>query len=193
MGDYKAPSGGRTCGTIKSNGEPCKQAAGLGTDHFGWGKCKFHGGTSKALTIAAHRQMATESVRILGLDVKIDPSRALLEELWRTAGHIQWIRDEIEKLGGADSLLTLTALGYKPRAFMEIYQKERSHLAKVAAMALAAGVAERQVKIAEEQGALVAQAIKAILGDLGLTEEQTAAAPSIVRRHLSAIPTEEAS
>ena len=193
MGDYKAPSGDRKCGTIKSNGEPCKQAAGLGTDHFGWGKCKFHGGTSPALKIAAQREMAKESVRVLGLDIKIDPSRALLEELWRTAGHVQWLRDKLDELTGGDDMIYLTEHGYKPRAFLDIYQRERSHLAKVASMALAAGVAERQVKIAEEQGALVAMAIKAILGDLGLNEEQAAAAPGIVRRHLSAIPTEEAS
>ncbi len=182
---------GRVCGHPKSNGEPCKQAAGLGTDHLGWGCCKFHGGTSQSHRNKANKDMAREAVRVLGLDIKIDPARALLEELWRTAGHVAWLRNKIDEFG--DDLLYLTEQGMKPRAFLDVYQAERRHLAKVASMALAAGVAERQVKIAEEQGALVAMAIKAILQDLGLTEEQQAQAPSIVRRHLSAIPTEEAS
>lgn len=186
----KKTANGKICGTIKKNGVPCQQAAGLGTDHLGWGKCKFHGGTSRSLTIAANREAATEAVKVLGLSVKIDPSRALLEELWRTAGTVEWLRNKIDEFG--DDLLYLTEHGFKPRAFVDVYQAERRHLAKVASMALAAGVAERQVKIAEEQGALVALAIKAILADLGLTEEQASQAPAIVRRHLSAIPTEEA-
>jgi hypothetical protein len=147
------------------------------------------------LSTAAHRQrageLAFEAVQTLGLDVRVDPARALLEELWRTAGHVVWLRAEIEKMGVGD-LVHLTELGTKPRAFMDIYQRERTHYAKVASMALAAGVAERQVKIAEAQGALVAQAIRAILGELGLNPEQEAAAPGIVRRHLMSIPTEEA-
>ncbi len=186
---------GKQCGALKGNGEPCKQAAGLGTDHLGWGKCKFHGGTSPSHVAKAHRDAAAEMVRTLGLDVRIDPHRALLEELWRTAGHVAWLRERIEGLvdPGSDDLLYMTEIGFKPRAYLDVYHREREHLAKVAKMCLDAGVAERQVRIAEEQGALVAQAIRAILADLELTEEQTEKAPGIVRRHLSAIPTEEAS
>lgn len=185
-------AGGKKCPFVKANGVPCGQAAGMGTDHLGWGNCKFHGGTSKGHRIHASKLMAAEAVRTLGLDIKIDPHRALLEELWRTAGHVVWLREKIEELGG-DDLLYLTELGFKPRAFLDVYQRERDHLAKVAKMCLDAGVAERQVRIAEEQGALVAMAIKAILADLNLTPEQAEQAPGIVRRHLSAIPTEEVS
>lgn len=180
------------CPFIKKDGTPCGQVAGLGTDHLGFGNCKFHGGTSKAHRIHASREMAAQAVRTLGLDVKIDPQRALLEELWRTAGHVVWLRERIEEFE-SDDLLHLTELGFKPRAFLDVYQKERDHLAKVAKTCLDAGVAERQVRIAEEQGALVAMAIKAILADLDLTPEQAEQAPGVVRRHLSAIPTEEAS
>jgi hypothetical protein len=54
-------------------------------------------------------------------------------------------------------------------------------------MALDAGVAERQVRVAEAQGELLASVIKAILGDLGLSKDQQAVAPGIVRRHLIAL------
>jgi len=45
----KVESGNKThrniCGaTAKSTGEPCKLAAGYGTDHLGEGRCKYHGG-----------------------------------------------------------------------------------------------------------------------------------------------------
>lgn len=32
------------CGAKTQTGEPCKLTAGHGTDHFGEGRCKFHGG-----------------------------------------------------------------------------------------------------------------------------------------------------
>ena len=52
---------------------------------------------------------------------------------------------------------------------------------------LDAGVEERKVRIAEAQGELLAEVIKAILGDLGLTKKQQSEAPAIVRRHLLAL------
>lgn len=36
------------CGARKRNGDPCTKPAGFGTDHVGFGRCKFHGGGSKA-------------------------------------------------------------------------------------------------------------------------------------------------
>lgn len=33
------------CGAMR-NGEPCKKAAGAGTSHLGYGRCKWHGGCS---------------------------------------------------------------------------------------------------------------------------------------------------
>jgi hypothetical protein len=186
-------AGGRKCPFIKKNGERCGQAAGLGTDHLGWGNCKFHGGSSPSHGIKARREMAEEAAATFGLSIRVDPMRALVEELWRTAGHVAWLKEQIEGLPGADDLLYLTEQGLKPRAFLDVYHREREHLTKVARACLEVGIAERQVKLAEEQGALVAMAIRAILDDLQLSPEQAEAAPGIVRRHLSAIPTEEAS
>jgi hypothetical protein len=34
------------CGGKKSNGDPCRSYAGMGTDHVGYGRCKFCGGNS---------------------------------------------------------------------------------------------------------------------------------------------------
>jgi hypothetical protein len=60
-------------------------------------------------------------------------------------------------------------------------------LARVCKMALDAGVAERQVRVAEAQGELLASVIKAILTGLGLDKDQQDKAPAIVRRHLLAL------
>ncbi|HYY85428.1 MAG TPA: hypothetical protein VE686_13125 [Beijerinckiaceae bacterium] len=41
--------------------------------------------------------------------------------------------------------------------------------------------------LAEQQGELIAQVIRSILGDLGLNKKQQDEAPAIVRRHLLAL------
>jgi hypothetical protein len=53
--------------------------------------------------------------------------------------------------------------------------------------AISAGIEERRVRIAEAQGALVASVIRAILGDLDLSDEQQQKAAASVPRRLRAI------
>jgi len=77
--------------------------------------------------------------------------------------------------------------GPKPSLWIEVYQRERQHLARVCKMALDAGVAECQVRVAEAQGELLAQVVKGIVADLGLSKDQQAKAPGIVRRHFLAL------
>jgi hypothetical protein len=65
-----------------------------------------------------------------------------------------------------------------------LYMKERQHLVAVSTAALRAGVEERRVQLAEDQGALVSSVIRHILGDLELTPAQEARSGEIVVRHL---------
>jgi len=50
----------------------------------------------------------------------------------------------------------------------------------------AAGLAERQVRLADRQGALIEQVLAAVFADIGLTDQQRRAAPEAIRRALSA-------
>ena len=49
--------------------------------------------------------------------------------------------------------------------------------------AIAAGIAERTVRIAEQQAQLMATAVRGILTDLGVADRPDA--PAVVRRHLT--------
>lgn len=71
-----------------------------------------------------------------------------------------------------------------PNVWLDLYDRERKHLVGVCTAALKAGVQERAIRLAESQGALVAQAIRAILDDLGLSAEQAARVGEVVPRHL---------
>jgi hypothetical protein len=71
-----------------------------------------------------------------------------------------------------------------PSIWLDLYDRERRHLLAVCAAAIKAGVEERRVRLAEQQGELVAGAIRAILADLRLTAEQQARVAEVVPRHL---------
>lgn len=73
------------------------------------------------------------------------------------------------------------------REWLYLYREERGHLARTAKMCIDAGVAQRLVSLAEDQGRILATAIRAILGALSLTPEQQALIPYIVPPVLRAV------
>lgn len=195
--DLNKPQGAK-CGRKKANGEPCKQPAGAGTDHVGFGHCKYHGGNSPALRKSAQKEAAAFRMHAFGTPIDIDPGTALLQEVRRSAGIVQWLGEVIAEFttgldleGGArearDVVQTLGEQGRAAAVWVDLYFRERKNLAQTAKLALDAGVAERQVQLQEEQGRLLAMVIQGILGDLNLTVEQRTNAPGIVRKHLLAI------
>lgn len=182
--------------TTTRSGDACKLPAGFGTDHLGFGSCKFHGGTTPSGSMSAGAAMARSFAALYGEPIDIDPVEALLQEVRRSAGHVAWLGDQIRSMGDDDGtgdgdprhlLLSMTEQGWKMSAFVQEYRKEREHLARVAKVAIDAGIAERHVRIAEQQGALVAGVIQSILGRLNLTPEQRTVAPAIVRGELLAL------
>jgi hypothetical protein len=121
---------------------------------------------------------------------------ALLEEVHRTAGHVAWLAEVVTGLerdevtwglaeetdapitdGGGG---TTTKHKASVNVWVQLYQQERKHLAAVCRDALAAGIAERQVRLAEQQGALLAGAVNRILDGLGLSVEQWERVPLVV-------------
>lgn len=210
MANASSESGhdGPKCGGKKRQGEgTCTQAAGWGTDHPGTGRCKLHGGSTKNHNAHAIEEQARGLVETYGRKVETTAVEALLDEVQWTAGHVAWLRDrvrEIEaiesdpgsgehplvwgktrrKTGGEDWGETEEAA---PSIWLRLYRQERTHLVKVCSEAIRAGIEERRVRLAEQQGALVAQVIRAILTDLDLSAEQQARIPEIVPRHLRAL------
>lgn len=188
---------------------PCRLPKGWGTDHKGSGNCRKHGGnTPNGVAHARHEQaraIAQQAVVTLGLARDIDPAQALLEEIARTAGLIDWLRLQIERVAGdrPENLVAgtrmvkqvsgplgdvrTTEVGPGLNEWVKLYQSERRHLVRVCATALQAGVEERRVRLAEQHGSLVAVVIRGILGDLNLTPDQLARVGEIVPRHLRAI------
>lgn len=163
---------------------PCTRPAGWGTNHPGIGRCKFHAGSTPSHVAAARRLMGEQAVATLGLPREVDPHQALLEEVHRTAGHVGWLS---ELVGDLDPLQLRDDASSEVAVWVKLYQQERTHLVRVTRAAIECGLAEREVQLAEREGQLFAQVILAILADLDLSAEQRGSAPSVVRRHLSAL------
>lgn len=205
--------GGPACtGHISSGdrkGQPCSNPPLTGLD-----VCRYHGGAARHARAAGTRrkaeQDAARAVQTLGLPLDVSPTEALLEEVRWTAGHVHWLRQRVQELGDRDwdpadvehephPLVwgtTKTKTGgddygttqeAKPSIWYVLYERERQHLVQVCAAALKAGVEERRVRLAEQQGDLVATAIRRILDALGLTPEQQALVGTVVPRELRLI------
>lgn len=191
------------CAAIsKRSGGRCQKSPCVGLD-----KCATHCGLSKAKREEAARrflagQAAVKAVVTYGLPRDISPTEALLEEVRFTAGHVAWLREKVRELE-ADDLIwgvtervektatefagTDTTSAATANTWLELYYRERKHLVDVTKAAIGAGIEERRVKIAEQQGALLVQLIRGILADLDLTADQHKKVSVVVPRHLRAI------
>jgi hypothetical protein len=156
--------------------------------------------------------MAADAVETYGLPRNVDPHTALLEEVWRTAGHVAWLEARVRELEeealvcgtaeelsetGASTIVAppgtesaapeLRVVKVKraaaPSAWLELYQKERRHLVEVCRVAIACGIVDRQVKLAEEHGRNIAAVIAGALEDLGIDISE-ARVHSVVRQRL---------
>lgn len=194
---------GRTiCGAKTKAEKPC----GLNPLEGGT-RCRKHGGSSPQARKAAEKRIAEEkaqdimekAVQTLGLPIDIDPGKALLNEIARTYGAVMWLEGKVRELSPDELIwgVTQTDKGVgpqgpvdtetskaEPSAWYVLYMNERKHLVTVTTAALKAGIEARRIKLAEDQGMLVAEVLRKVLDALNLTPEQQALVPQIVPQQL---------
>jgi len=157
---------------------------------------------AKRVKAAEAKEIMERAVVTLGLPQDIDPGKALLDEIARTYGAVLWLEGKVRELE-PDQLVWGKAQheeGFNDKGNVDVtthkadfnvwyrlYTEERDRLARVASLALKAGIEERRVKLAESQGELVAQAIRSILDALHLTPEQAELVPVIVPQTLRSL------
>jgi hypothetical protein len=206
-GDYKTGTkiGERPCRHWPMHGQRICQT------HGGKGRNKTAGREAwkKAQTKDREMERLERAVKTFGLPVTISPQQALLDEIARTAGHVLWLGEQIanlapeevgwglgseEKREGVGEMetqidLTTTTKVARPSVLIELYHKERSHLVHVAKVAIQCGIAERQIKLAEEQGQMIAQVLRQVFEDpeLELTLTQVQVARTVASRVLRGI------
>lgn len=180
------------CGAKSRNGE-CQREAGWGTDHLGFGPCKLHMGKTPSINKAMIRKkLAAEWMEdnpLLGTDkpIELDPDALLIQVVRRTAGVLAWLENKVQSLDETELTQVDDKGVERPSVWVTMHAEERDRLANHAKIALAAGVAERAIALAENQGQLIAKALQGIMLDLDLTADQKKRAPEIMRRRLTEI------
>lgn len=184
----------RKCIGKKKTGEQCGRYAIQGAT-----VCASHGG--RAPQVRAKAQVRAE-VESWGLDATtVDPGETLLRLLSqafaraeRYAGAIQRLVDEQglqAALVGSNYVVTENGepqkVGEYIRGLAQLENQERDRAAKFAEMAIKAGLAERQVRMAERQTELVEKALLATLNDLGMTDDDQQRAFGRLAHHLRLI------
>jgi hypothetical protein len=148
--------------------------------------CRVHGGSARQVRAAAEQRIQEDLARAAAerhaLPRDIDPGAALLEEVRRSAGIVEWLRGRVEELEPqsivrgtryirrtetVEDTTTVTEAGPGLHLWWRLYQEERRHLVAVCKAALDAGVQDRMVRLAEQQGELLAEGLKWLLGELG--------------------------
>lgn len=147
------------------------------------------------VTTAAGRKRKIEEIRATArfgnfpIPQDMSPVDILMDELTRSAGFCYWIESKLGEWD--DSLVDLQTENIDDKGSMQIatnnkalwldiWQRERKHLATVAKMCIDAGVTERQVSLAEAQSRMMFMLINEAFDMLRLTEEQQAAVPQIM-------------
>lgn len=204
----------RQCTATNRQGGRCKRWAIRGGT-----VCAMHGGKIPNVKAAAERRLAEReallALEAFGIPIEVDPHTALLQELHRTAGAVAWVgaivaglsreeeylddeghaKDTLvwgitkQKQGGDDEGTTWEA---KPNIWYELWARERKHLTEVAAACVKAGIEERRIQLAEDQGRLLAVVIQKVLGRLNLDSAQQALVAQVVPEELRAVAALEA-
>lgn len=176
-----------TCGAFSRRKQRlCRRPAGWGTDHPGIGACKLHGGSMRNHRIAAVRTMIDIELGATfgaNLPVDIHPTDALIELVKMTAGYVRWLNarvSELSNISERNKQTGITELSVTVRSLGEYTDR----LARFSKMALDAGVEERLVRVAEQQGDLIASMLVDVLSKLGLSESQKELVPGLVREGL---------
>jgi hypothetical protein len=192
------------CGATTKAGGECRREAGWGTNHLHVGRCKLHGGASPQAELTGVVHLARREAVVMGAPIEnLRPEDALLECIRITGGEVQYASERIAELGAEDAVgpvVTTRPLKEEKGAenpdlrvheegppalhiWIEVRHQAMDRLVNYTKVAIAAGLEERRVKLAEAQGALIAQAVQGILKDLGVADNPET--PGVIRRHLT--------
>lgn len=126
---------------------------------------------------------AVVALESFGVPIVVDPHTALIQELHRTAGAVEWVgaivadidRKDLVwgktkvKRGGDDHGTTKEA---KPNIWYELWARERKHLVDVAAACVKAGIEERRIQLETRQAQVVVATFERALLRAALSDEQ---------------------
>ena len=165
----------------RRTGKPCHQIAIEGVD-----ACQEHSGMSRAATKAkgqAALMRAAFAETIAAADYA-DPGDVLLWAVTISARQVAWLRSLLAERMTGDGKPQID--GDDLTALVKLEHDERRELARAAKSALDAGIAERQVRLAERVAEQLVAVLRGVVTELGHDPADPAVA-GVVRRHLALV------
>lgn len=177
------------CGAKTRRGSPCDRDAGWGTSHPGVGRCRFHGGASPQAEMSGLVELARREATVMGRPLDVDPHEAILECIRITAGEVQYASERIAELEDGDAVGPVVSTrplkleggaesshqrveDHGPPAlniWIDARHKAMDRLVTYSKVAIAAGIAERQITIAEGQAQQIADTMRRFAQALGFS------------------------
>jgi hypothetical protein len=138
----------------------CRLKAGWGTPHPGVGPCRLHGGMLPNV-IRHHARREGEKMALQwGIELDIDPFEGILASVRMAYGAVAAFKARLKADSKPDSPEVIA------------WMAAQKHAAQIAKMAIDAGIAERQVQIAERMAEQIAMAYEDAIADEDLSPEQ---------------------
>lgn len=163
------------CGAVKRDGEICRGAAGSGTDHLGFGTCKFHAGAMPGNKALAARQEALAYVnekKLLGqIAEDADPDEVMMEEVARSQRAVEYFDGLVNEMTADEEC---DPAGPRFQKVVWHWNEQRRLLANVSRLVVQAGIAKRTVEIQELQASAILAAILGVIAspELNLDPER---------------------
>lgn len=174
------------CNGTTRAGKPCGNRPIIGGT-----VCRMHGGSAPAVKAKAAERTQQDAARraliALGEPTPIDPAQALLNLIAWKHGEVIWLRDKVQAVKnevlvwGAtehregmaqEGPVSVTTEKAAANVWWTLLRQAEDQLSDYASKALRAGVEERRLRMAEQQGAMVSQVIRRILERLNLSDVQ---------------------
>lgn len=170
------------CGAKRRDGKKCQQPAGMGTDHYGIGSCKHHGGSTPTHVMAAAKE---EMRMLLGRPVDTNPYEAIMTCIRIRAGEVQWLSEKMAELSEQDWIEN-TLVGKQFHIFAKERQAGMDALVRYSQIAISLNISERAVKLAESYAESIALLLRGVMEAIMpyVTPEGQAMLPRIMRQQL---------
>jgi hypothetical protein len=163
------------CGARKKNGQTCRAFAGQGTNHLGFGTCRYHGGSTPNQVKRAEREMVEAEVSKLGQPIDTTPGRAIEALLRQSTGMVVALSLQVEQGETLDPNV------------LSMFNSERDRLARFAKTAADMGIDVARLKIARKQTALMSAFLEGVINRIDLTPEQRAQLGPAIREEMATI------
>jgi hypothetical protein len=205
------PENIRYCTRLRSDSKPCHGRALVGMD-----VCFYHGGASagpKVRTVKRIQFGANALTAAYGAPHEVAPAEALLQEVWRTNGHVLWLQERIltanpdhfaHLMWSQAEALTAgtTSQPVRPEeveafpdaytaVWHQLYMKERTHLVTVAREAIRADATGALQRLSDAQGMLFAAVLHQLFDKLDLSGAQRTVVGQVLPELMQSLVTGE--